>query len=339
MLRGRLTPQPELPETLSPGHLTNDVPSPELETPDAMQTNGPVVDDFNSVISSIDASFDGLESFDVPLEDSSLELVQQPLTLTPPTTQEFGNLPASILNRLQWAIDEIQQAPKRMVLENQTPWCHALLYKDVMPRSMQESRINDLLSAPAPVTPLDCLAHTHALLLYQIIRLYDGDVGARASAERTIPAIEASAISLFSYAQFDLDWTSTALPLFPIAPTKTFWQDWILQESLRRTLLFTFYFVQIYRVMAGWKGLQCDGKLGLCHSWTLSAHLWNADTPLSFAEAWKDKKHYVVTNSVFSDVFLEAKADDIDSFGKIMISSLLGREEAEGWFASKGGKL
>lgn len=202
-----------------------------------------------------------------------------------------------------------------------------------------ESRVNDLLAAPAPVTPLDCLAHTQALILYQIIRLYDGDIGARVSAERIIPAIEASAMSLFSFAQFDIDTAAISLPIFPIAPTKTFWQDWILQESLRRTLLFSFYFVQTYRIVAGCKILQCDGRLGLCHSWTLSAHLWNAMTPLSFAEAWGDKNHYVVTNAIFSEVLDQAQAEDIDTFGRIMISSLLGRDEAEGWFASRGGKL
>src|SRR6478752_6041213 len=85
-----------------------------------------------------------------------------------------------------------------------------------------ESRVNDLLSAPPPITPLDCLAHTQALILYQIIRLYDGDIGARTSAERIIPAIEASAMSLFSYAQFDIEGTPGTLPLYPIAPTKAF---------------------------------------------------------------------------------------------------------------------
>jgi len=62
-------------------------------------------------------------------------------------------------------------------------------------------------------------------------------------------------------------------------------------------------------------------------------------TPLSFAEAWRDKNHYVVTNAIFSEVLDQAQAGDIDSFGRIMISSLLGRDEAEGWFVSKGGKL
>ncbi|KAJ4254292.1 hypothetical protein NW762_009883 [Fusarium torreyae] len=360
-LRGLLTPHSQSPETISPSLLTNDGSSPE--SPEIVQINETVINDFNAVISNIDASVNDLDTFDIPLEDTTLELVHQASALAPPSTQEFGNVSSSILNRLQYAIDEIKKGPKSLVLENQTPWCHPLLYKESMPRSMQdahaacalylaknrvnstiilrniESRVNDLLSTPPPITPIDCLAHTQALLLYQIIRLYDGDISARASAERIIPAIEASAISLFSYAKFDLNGASTSLSLYPIAPTKIFWQEWILEESLRRTLLFSFYFIQTYRIMSGCKILQCDGRLGLCHSWTMSAHLWNATTPLSFAEAWRDKKHFVVTNAIFSDVLAEAKADDIDVFGKIMISSLLGREEAEGWFASKGGKL
>ncbi|KAI1069748.1 hypothetical protein LB507_008324 [Fusarium sp. FIESC RH6] len=357
-IRGQEAAQSEALEVISPGLLTAEDSSPESLSHDA-----PLIEDFNAVISSLDACSGDLGALEFPLEDATLKFVDQPWALTAPSTKDFAHVPRHILDRLQWAVDEIKRAPEKMVLENQTPWSHPLLYKDGMPRSMQdahsscalymaknhvnspiifrsmESRVNDLLAAPAPVTPLECLAHTQALILYQIIRLYDGDIGARVSAERIIPAIEASAMSLFSFAQFDIDTAAISLPIYPIAPTKTFWQDWILQESLRRTLLFSFYFVQTYRIMAGCKILQCDGRLGLCHSWTLSAHLWNAMTPLSFAEAWGDKNHYVVTNAIFSEVLDQAQAEDIDTFGRIMISSLLGRDEAEGWFASRGGKL
>ncbi|RSL75429.1 hypothetical protein CEP51_010870 [Fusarium floridanum] len=366
------------PETIMPGLLTNESAS---STPPAVgQLDEPIVDDFNAVIADIDTNFNELASFDVPLDDATLDLIQPSLELLPPSTREFGAIPEAITGRLKFSIAEIQKAPSTMVLENQTPWCHALLYKNEMPRSMQgkvhlssvgdsltlsadahaacalylaknrvnspfifrsiETRVNDLLSSPPPITPLECLAHTQALILYQIIRLFDGDIGARASAERMIPAIESSAMSLFSHVQYDLDGTSTrSLPLFPIAPAKTFWMDWILQESLRRTLLFTFYFMQIYRIMAGYRGLQCDGRMGLCHSWTLSAHLWNARSPLAFAEAWTNKKHLVVTDALFGKVLQEAMAHDVDVLGRIFISSLLGVDEAEGWFASRGGKL
>lgn len=43
----------------------------------------------------------------------------------------------AIATRLQYSIDELVKAPKMMITENQTPWCHRHLYEDEMPRSMQ----------------------------------------------------------------------------------------------------------------------------------------------------------------------------------------------------------
>lgn len=189
------------------------------------------------------------------------------------------------------------------------------------------------------MTARDCLAHTHALILYQIIRLLDGDISARGSAERALPDLENSALVLLNYVNWDIEEAGSELPMYPMAPTKTFWHDWIFQESIRRTLLITFYFTQAYRVLAGQKSVACDGKLGLCHSWTLSAHLWNAMTPLAFADAWQHKKHFILRYSDFAEVWNGARAEDIDNYGRIFISSYLGVEEAEGWFASRGGKL
>lgn len=153
-------------------------------------------------------------------------------------------------------------------------------------------------------------------------------------------------MNLLAYTRFDIDSPIDAdgnptieLPLYPLAPTKAFWSDWILQESARRTTLFAFFFLQTYRLLAGHQGLQCDGKLGLCHSWSMSAHLWMADTPVQFATAWKDKNHFVVTDAQFGQVLAEAKAADVDRFGRMWISALLGIEEAEGWFMARGGGL
>lgn len=103
--------------------------------------------------------------------------------------------------------------------------------------------------------------------------------------------------------------------------------------------MFCFFFLQVYRLLSGQKGLECDGRLGLCHSWTMSAYLWHAATPVQFARAWKDKRHFVVTDAQFGEVLSDADAGDVDRFGRMWISSLLGVEEAEGWFVSKGGAL
>lgn len=123
------------PETIIPGLLTNESAS---STPLAVsQLDEPIVEDFNAVIADIDTNFNELTSFDVHLDDTTLDLIQPALELSPPSTREFGAIPEAVIGRLKWSIAEIQKAPSTMVLENQTPWCHALLYKNEMPRSMQ----------------------------------------------------------------------------------------------------------------------------------------------------------------------------------------------------------
>lgn len=42
-----------------------------------------------------------------------------------------------LANRLQFAVDVLQNIPKMVVTENQTPWCHRQLYKSGMPKDMQ----------------------------------------------------------------------------------------------------------------------------------------------------------------------------------------------------------
>ena len=43
----------------------------------------------------------------------------------------------AVRTRLQYAIDKIASAPRQMVEEIQTPWCHRHLYGEEMPRSVQ----------------------------------------------------------------------------------------------------------------------------------------------------------------------------------------------------------
>ena len=204
-----------------------------------------------------------------------------------------------------------------------------------------ESKAQELLRAPIPITPLESLAHTQSLLLYQIIRLFDGDIAARVAAERMIPSLETSALCLLSYCSFDIPVSPCPadLPLFPLTETKVFWKEWALAESTRRTIIFTFLLLSAYRVLAGFKNLVCDAKMGLYHSWTVSAHLWGAKSAVEFAEAWKSRRHFVVKDAQYGSVLAEANADDVDEFGKMFLSALLGFEEAQGWFKSKGGDL
>ncbi|VUC30346.1 unnamed protein product [Clonostachys rosea] len=298
------------------------------------------------------------------MEDTNLGLVHQPAILAAPVHRDIDPI-VLFQDKLQYALDEIKKMPASMVREMKTPWCHFRLYKSGMPRPMQDAvaccalylaknkingpfimrsievKVNELIATPEPSDTLGLLARTQALLLYHIIRVFDGDIAARAAAERTQSALEDCAMSLIPLVSFDCDPQKPAgvnLSLEPIGQVNKFWQDWVFDESARRTLLFTFFFLQIYRVLSG-PVTECDGRLGLCHTFTLSSYLWHADGPLTFARAWKERRHLVISNADFQAVFREARADEIDEFGRLLLTTILGKEDTESFLASRGGSL
>jgi len=219
-----------------------------------------------------------------------------------------------------------------------------------------ENRVQRLVSKPMPSEPLELLARTHALILYQIMRLFDQDMRIQSAAQGTQTHLEAAAMRLVEHTVFERgafddmfvpapdavapnETGVPSLPLYPLDETRAFWRDWIFQESARRTFLICVFFLQASRLLAGSRSLTCDSKMILCHSFTLSAYLWDADDPLSFAIAWKEKKHLVVKNSNVADALVEAKCDDIDVFGKIVLTTILGIDTTKGWLLTKGGAL
>ncbi len=189
-----------------------------------------------------------------------------------------------------------------------------------------ETRARELVDNPVLTNPLSVLAHAHALLLYQIIRLFDGDLRMHAAAEAAMPALEQAAFALMQHTTFEEgtfepygiegpfasrspdDTNSPSHVHMALKPTppahtpqamRTFWEQWIFQESARRTFLIIFFFLRTYHLMKGLdiEGAACDGRLNLCHSFTLSAHLWAARDFCEFGLAWETKRHFVVKNT------------------------------------------
>ncbi|KAK0711832.1 hypothetical protein B0H67DRAFT_493495 [Lasiosphaeris hirsuta] len=291
------------------------------------------------------------------LDTTSQALISPALPRTVLTTSQINK---AISSRLQYALDRISASTRQMFLENQTPWCHAHLYDDGMPPSMQftdalstaalhaarndannrvirdciESRVQDLLSSPAPTAPLDLIAHAHALFIYQILRLFDTDSRVRLSCDATMSQLEEAAYALIPHVKFH-ELTASGqtgqaldiLPLYPISATRDFWNSWVFQESARRTLSVILFFVLAYRYVKGELRTKCNQNTCISRSVTLSAHLWQADDPVDFAIAWRNKKHFLME---------DARSDDIDEFGKIMLTGLMGKDEAKGWLALRG---
>ncbi|KAJ5199267.1 hypothetical protein N7491_000176 [Penicillium cf. griseofulvum] len=272
-------------------------------------------------------------------------------------------LSAIFASRIQFAVDVLKDIPKMMVTETQTPWCHRQLYKNNMPKEMQDaftccslymtkneinapvlmsifdSRINDLLSSPPPTEPLQLLARIHALILHLIMRLFDGNIRSQPSSQCLFDVLETSVQSLLGYIY--LPHPSETLELLPIAmdPVMNFWNTWIFQESARRTVMMVFYFVSIHNYLQGRPAPVCDGKLGLELAWYQSAHLWYAQSAFDFAVAWTENLHFIVYNADFSGLLQDAKPDDVDLFGRMLLVTKIGIDETKAWFYSRGGSL
>ncbi|KXH52660.1 hypothetical protein CSAL01_13088 [Colletotrichum salicis] len=203
-----------------------------------------------------------------------------------------------------------------------------------------QTRAHELLASPMPKSRLDILARLHAILLYQIIRLFDGDISMRASAQHTLSSLEQTILALLPFVKWErAQPTTDPAQDYSTCPTKDFWLEWIFQESARRTIFFTCFFLVAYSVLVDTLTNGCEQRYVFCQSWTMSAHLWKAPTVVDFAVAWKEKQHLVITKQCFEEALRDAAADDIDAFGRILMVGAMGIEDARLWFYNRGGSL
>ncbi|KAF3760709.1 hypothetical protein M406DRAFT_47488 [Cryphonectria parasitica EP155] len=286
------------------------------------------------------------------------------LQVAPPRHFNLEAINQEVQNRLLYAMDQIKSAPKTMLAELQTPWCHPALYRDEVPQVMQgaiaacalytsknaingpvimrciDTKVNGLLNSETPRDLLHALARTHAMMLYQITRFFDGDIVARCSADAMFTELQSSALALASYTHWDAHATTgppgscetvhlggdggvDASSLLSLQALRQFWRDWVLHESARRTHLIACFFMKVWKLLTGRQVAECgeDVRANLVgRNWTLSAHLWHARDPYEFAIAWRDKKHYVVKRRSILSTMADAKGDDVESFGKMLLT-------------------
>ncbi|CAK7234076.1 hypothetical protein SEUCBS140593_008816 [Sporothrix eucalyptigena] len=292
------------------------------------------------------------DSFTPPSQCLGLVLATPQPVSTPFASANWNYASRIIATHLRHAMDIIRDAPRLLVLENRLPWSHPLLYRDHMPRSMEDAmsscalylaknssnspiilrtvdaRMQDLLAAPEPSTPLECVAHVQALLLYNIISIFDGDINARATVEKTQPQLQHAAKRLLSFITFDPPPATMPDALFS---ARAFWEAWVFMESARRTFLMSLYFVHLYYVVVGTPSRNCDERKYLNRYWTISASLWHATDPVEFSGAWHANRFFLARVGTFSQLLEEARSEDIDEFSQIFLSSLMGIDEFRNW--------
>ena len=175
------------------------------------------------------------------------------------------------------------------------------------------------------LSPVDHLASVQALLLYQIIRLLDGDVRQRADAESD----EAVLISWNEQLQGRFQPPSLSSGLesssdLQGAMTIFSWQDWILSESVRRTVLTCYMLQGVYSFLKlGYD--KVSGKVDKL-SFTAQSTLWNAPSEFHWREALKSKNHLEVTLGQWDDVMDSAQPTDFEELGVMILAAYKGMD-------------
>ncbi|KAM7193738.1 hypothetical protein V8F33_007672 [Rhypophila sp. PSN 637] len=274
--------------------------------------------------------------------------------------------------------NRVKSFPSDFATQNATPFLHRHLYKgpfmppcilacfstSVMYTNRTEANQGMVLRAlqqdvdklvggvNIAITPLEKLARVHALFLYQVIRLFDGDVALRAGAEKDLPVLEAwmedlgrvrdnlgdgAGGSLGEEMETEdgdevgdgaatVSGSVKRLGCLRDLPVPDSWERWIFAESVRRTILMVYSVIGMYQLMKKdpvSSGAPDDlGPWKYIYRWTLSRPLWEAEKSFDFYRAWEEKKpHFVIDNYALGEFLQHGRPELVDEFGKIILTA------------------
>ncbi|KAF2111881.1 hypothetical protein BDV96DRAFT_649849 [Lophiotrema nucula] len=331
-----------------------DAPFDPVPAPSAPEVE--VLDfDFSSGMDSADALNDMLfnQTEDI---DKGLALINSYYVAGKGWSAE--NFSAFARSRLEYVMGQFENAPRSFIDENRTPWCHPLLYEDGMPRCLQDAhaacalylarndlngtfvtrhtmgRLDELLDSPKPDGLTDVMARSHSLMLYQIMLAFSSDMRYTRYNDSVDAELEWNGRKLHNLLLTAADPVGP-IQIYPCGAAHTIWKDFIVRESARRTLLCVFHMLAMIHLMSG-KYHSCK-DIQLSSRVSLSGLLWQAESPFDFTIAWNENNPHFVDDLDYTDLLETARPEEIDAFGRMLLTSTMGIDDVKGWFHTRGG--
>ncbi|PVH71455.1 hypothetical protein DL98DRAFT_521045 [Cadophora sp. DSE1049] len=195
-----------------------------------------------------------------PEPTMELELGYEDFFSSPYSSFPFPQIVVTDPFQIEYCISELKRSVETVVLEGRTPFIHPDLYSETMPETyqdllgvcslymqrtprnypmvfrMMDAKLKRLGNSAKSVVQLgQWLLHVQTLIMYQIIRLFDGDMQQRRNAERDMKVLDAWTERLQSeFSEVDL---------LPVEPSR----NWIMLESIRRTLMVSWLLRGFYK--------------------------------------------------------------------------------------------
>jgi hypothetical protein len=178
------------------------------------------------------------------------------------------------------------------------------------------------------VSRSELLVRVQALLLYQIIRLFDGDIRLRTEAEADEITLLSWTSELKSRMQtIEPSSSSLANALYTVAAVPSNWLHWLFEESVRRTVFTVTMVKALYDFLK--HGFDEVSEDRLC--FTAQAALWNAQSEYSWRTAWHKHERLEVRSSNWTHDIEKATPNDLEELGVLTMVSIWGLESSVEW--------
>lgn len=194
-----------------------------------------------------------------------------------------------------------------------------------------------------PLDALEHLARVYALLIYQAIGLYDGDIRLRHIAEQHIPILEnwMQALLLHTRQTVFLGAPILVPSHVPSATAGTttssllgqnlLWYTWILAESIRRTWIVASGLQAAYLIAREGEPVACQGGM----MFTTRQGVWEARTAGEWESICCRVNVGLVQMVEVQKVMERVSPDEVNEFAKFIIDITLGKERLRSWVAEK----
>ena len=261
--------------------------------------------------------------------------------------------------RIVYTVKQIKSYPGHFVRQGQTPFIHSSLWRDRLPRAIQDvlgacalygekrqtnqplvfgviSAAADRLMSEYPLvgtTAMEQLAAVQALILYQIIRLFDGDIRQRADAERANPTLQDWTRQLQDRMQRIGDPSPSADSTSPTPPDTSVvmdsWRNWVFAESLRRTVIISHTLQALFSFLKnGWQREYGEfRKL----SFFAQKALWAAPSEYYWQSALKEHPALPIQFRSWDLDVADAKPLDMDDLGMLVMVLMKGADYSSHW--------
>ncbi|KAK7702599.1 hypothetical protein SLS64_009562 [Diaporthe eres] len=238
-----------------------------------------------------------------------------------------------------------------------------MVHRTIQDRSAQLLQDEEKHTTSSSLNPFGHLSRVHALLVYQIICLLDGDIRLRALAEERIPTMMAWLKQMLESVSFAsqltpsgssgamtaarglglgiVDVMDAAASTTPDAATpanrmstctnsssqeEVLWHAWIFTESVRRTWIFAQGIHVVYDViLKGWT--VCAGALKM----TTASDVWDAPNSYAWTKICVEKNVRLSTPNEVENFLTEARPEDVDDFAKSLLEIMFGKAKMERW--------